>query len=76
MSDWISVDDRLPDEYVPVCVAGGEILSVYKMDSTVGQYISSLRSFECWVEDGLECARATHWQPMPKFKHKGKQWNT
>ncbi|WP_276755621.1 DUF551 domain-containing protein [Pseudoalteromonas marina] len=68
MSKWISVDDMLPEDYVPVCVAGGEICSVYGMDATVGQYIESLRYFECWVEGGLECAKATHWQPIPSFK--------
>ena len=68
MSEWVSVDDMLPVEYQPVCVAGGEIFSVYKMESTVGQYIPELRCFECWVEDGLECAKASYWQPIPEFK--------
>lgn len=57
MSEWISVDERMP----PACQ---EIL-VYRRNkakghSVVTSYYVSTRPAECVVDDGI-----SHWMPLP-----------
>jgi hypothetical protein len=72
MSDWISVDDRLPDVGVAVICKCHDIVNEWAQElfygktgeigddgegtGTMGWYERNLEDFPCIV---------THWQPMP-----------
>ena len=58
MGDWISVDERLPEQYENVLVTDGE-------DVVCGYYVSGEEGwnyFDYVICRGLE----THWQPLPE----------
>ena len=65
MSDWISVDDRLPEEVVPV-------LAAYRMIPNRSPYnfdVFSIRKSR-WMLGGVRmCSvygdQVTHWMPLP-----------
>lgn len=62
MSNWISVDERLP-EYgteVLVCLANGTRAIAY-------WHVS-----KCWLGLGTKLNHVTHWQPLPEPPEAGK----
>lgn len=59
MSEWISVEDRLPEKTGPVIVYNPEAEFDYRI-------------FSCWFEEwfydeseGWQYDFVTHWQPLP-----------
>ena len=62
-SEWISVDERLPEsrKFVIVCDEYGNVGEAY--------FYKQDRKFE-WVDDE-EIAFATHWMPLPEPPKKG-----
>lgn len=67
MNNWISVEDRLPEEKVNVLVAG------YAYNKPGGEYWQSIgaRYDGRWVEDAEDVGYwekhpVTHWQPLPE----------
>ena len=68
MSEWISVEDRLPDHYLPVSCLAEYCAPPY------GYYVTSGVLHEChgfyvFNEDGepeTELRMVTHWQPLPE----------
>lgn len=61
---WISVKDRLPEEY-------GDYLVVYKNynDKDVIDVFTyafdTKQGYACWVDDFEEDTSVTHWMPLP-----------
>jgi len=53
MSDWISVEDRLPDDDVDVLIHGGTFGVGYREDDT-------------WYELLPWTKSPTHWMPLPE----------
>jgi|ADGO01.1.fsa_nt_gi Protein of unknown function (DUF551). len=60
MSEWISVEDELPEEYADVLVTDGE-------DVGLGFYVRDGDYDALWTYPG-NCVRGleTHWQPLPE----------
>lgn len=56
-SAWISVDDRLPEEYTHVIVCDE--------DGNVGEAVYSKGGYFEWVENE-RIAFSTHWMPLPE----------
>lgn len=59
MNSWISVKDRLPEEFVPVLICrknrqGGQIVEAGQRD--IGGW---------WRVYGTRTKSVTHWMPMP-----------
>ena len=61
MSEWISVEDHLPDDGGYVLVSDGEdVFMGFKDDSFDGDFMNvEVGSMICIVD-------ITHWQPMPE----------
>ena len=68
MAEWISVDDRMPENFQTVLVArddGGIFCWMYSADSTTE---------EVWVDDyanAFSVYRVTHWMPLPEPPKEG-----
>lgn len=63
MSKWISVKDRLPENYEEVLVRGYEFLPEYTFEID-GTYIIAE---DLWHDfNGCYLSNVTHWQPLPK----------
>jgi hypothetical protein len=61
MSEWISVDDRLPEEGRDVLVyAKGGWMAVRHYRAPQGN------SFSGWYPNGLPIENTTHWMPLPE----------
>ena len=58
-SEWISVEERLPDttEKILVYCSNGEILPA--------KYIR-VQGLEFWFEETYSCHNITHWMPLPE----------
>ena len=63
MTEWISVEDKLPEPYQWVlCISSGgvyEIKRALKKSSGVGM-LSAIAGAD-WLDE-----RVTHWQPLPE----------
>lgn len=61
MSDWVSVDDRLPDsgEWYLVANSKYKHLEIVFFDGTNGAGIH-------WLQNGDYLERVTHWMPLPE----------
>jgi hypothetical protein len=71
MGDWISVEDRLPEEGVPVLaidMEGGEpgILFAVRDGMEWLEQDSTLWIRGKWKADGVWLVGPTHWQPLPE----------
>ena len=70
MSEWISVDDRLPnkDEEVIIHTMTGEVMSAFFKEWThvrTGKMMQAFQDYDCklftwWLWE------VTHWQPLPE----------
>lgn len=56
MSDWVSVDDRLPDEDVEVLVIDG-----------TGEYWIATQHNTFFTDCTHEHVGAAYWMPLPEF---------
>lgn len=69
MNNWISVDEKLPEECTPVLVTQHAYL-----DPTQRRYIEIAEHREdCWTVSGADgpvengdCFRPSHWMPLPE----------
>jgi hypothetical protein len=63
-SDWISVEDRLPqvDEYVLICTSNNKV-AISTMYIPKDMYGNVLGSKE-WKGSGTMTRSITHWQPI------------
>ena len=64
MTDWISVEDRLPDNHNAVLVYTAEAIA---SDRTIGKYFRDTDEWLFYDADGHNYAiDITHWQPLPE----------
>lgn len=66
MSEWISVEDRLPYIWIAVLVA---VCPPHQMDGTHMAYINKEGKFEVLDEKGNHADFITHWMPLPSPPH-------
>ena len=65
MSEWISVEDRLPDETSQVLVVANDIVNEFV--DVVTAYICPEYENLMWEKDGEDYPPiVTHWMPLPK----------
>lgn len=60
MGEWISVEDRLPDENIDVLVlakSGWMGVRFYRLDDGVHAW--------GWYPGGLPIGNSSHWMPLP-----------
>ena len=72
MSEWISVNDEMPekDQKVIACVYWGEgIVKPLVVEMTWTG--STFRRGPNTVKPGLDCECVTHWMPMPQDPYNG-----
>ena len=62
MSEWISVDDRLPDEGIDVLVSDGDSFSVGYIE--IGGSYFMLSNYDSYDVADISF-NPTHWQPLP-----------
>jgi hypothetical protein len=60
---WISVEDRLPEDNKEVLV-----FHEYFTRPLIGMYVEELKS---WSTEKMVCNFITHWQPLPKAPEVG-----
>ncbi len=60
MSDWIKVEDRLPEEGVSVLV------SYHGLGPTIAYPIGTKGILQWWHSAGHHAINVTHWQPLPE----------
>lgn len=71
MTEWISVKDRLPDDYVPVLVYVKHI-DGKRTVVLVDHIISYTNGCKTWAEiDKTWKYSATHWMPLPEPPKEG-----
>ena len=58
--NWVSVDDKLPDEFIPVIVCRG----IKKGTLKVEQGFRDINGW--WRVYGSATKRVTHWMPLPE----------
>ena len=61
MTDWISVDDRLPEEGKRVLVTDGRYVEYGGLFGSYADYDTMMRSLAA----NIEHKDITHWQPIP-----------
>ena len=62
-SQWVSVENRLPDEGTWVLAASRKQVEILFMDS------HEINGAPCWLQDGDYLELVTHWQSLPKMPH-------
>lgn len=61
--EWVSVEDRLPDER---CIAGCFDKNAYEFGKMIIGYVDEIcGDFEAW-DDDASLEKATHWMPQPQ----------
>lgn len=64
MSEWISVEDRLPEPNVAVLICEeGSVREAWRETSTYAT--AKWRGMPVW-QNGEQCFHPTHWMPMPE----------
>jgi hypothetical protein len=73
MSDWISVDDRLPEKGI-VLVSNGEIVRTSHYIQRK-EFDGGMVAGGCWAEtdSGFYYKPITHWMPLPARPEQEKQ---
>jgi len=67
MSEWISVEDRLPDKSKDVLIVSGKEITVAYLDQWLEWSLGG--DYEC-TYDMADCVltnkKPTHWMPLPE----------
>jgi len=75
MSNWISVNDRLPEEYYGVLVldANGNIHIAWHSLSFKDNFKESIYENEGDIKISIKRRNVTHWMPLPEPPKKTKK---
>ena len=66
MSEWISMDDRLPDDGVGVLITNGAIITAAKLFPIGCHWWDGLHFSGYEWEWDFNTSSITHWMPLPE----------
>jgi hypothetical protein len=59
MSEWISINDRLPESAVPVLVTDGLQICIAFIQ-TLNKKFTQINTWDDWIHESV-----SHWMPLP-----------
>lgn len=64
--EWISVDDRMPDEFNSVIICDSKADCQDMRDPIIGHYEPDIDSGTWYRDWSSEVLNVTHWMPLPE----------